>query len=459
MSNAGSTQLDSPGAGGIYAPMAVESAADWYVGQARSEGFAPVSGGKITASVTTGKLDMSRALLSFGNVDAAAAAISAGGTLLSTLITNAAPTSGQAFWVAIEIDPSALTTIQCNAGAASASNLTQSPVKPTPTSGRIHLKWMFVPFGATAIDELTGTANGNAKLLEARPLSPTMPTHSRYPYVESGCTWTGDALGSTRAASMAAGVVNIAGVRLLVPAVVSRTFTASKDTYVDFADNGDGTASITYTEVTNNAASPALASSGTIFNTLRDAIIITGASNIASGLVNDFSVGAINQGSAYSVLPIASSIPYCVTDSLGNLIYNTNPDPKVIGYRQIVANFTTTATTLTTVTGLSAPIIIPSGPLRRVRVRVSFGYIGTSNTTLGTNVAGIISISGGQLKESGSTKPNTSATHVQSQEVVWEGLLSSGSKTVDARAIQSAAGTLTISAATTSPAFVSVEYV
>jgi len=160
----------------------------------------------------------------------------------------------------------------------------------------------------------------------------TRATEGMFDYVVSTAlsgtpplTWSGDAYASTRLASMTSGTVYINGRRLSISAVVSRTFTASRDTYVDILDNGDGTATLVYTEVTNNNTSPALAA-----NSMRIAIIVTGASNIASA-------ASINQGQVDKVLPIASSIAYTKTDSLGNLICPRDPNRKIIGYRQSLA--------------------------------------------------------------------------------------------------------------------------
>lgn len=110
----------------------------------------------------------------------------------------------------------------------------------------------------------------------------TQMAENQRAFVVSGCVWTGDALGSTRAASMTSGTVMIKGILLTVAAVTSRTFAASSDTYVDLADNGDGTANITYTTVANNGLSPVLPSSGTLLNTIRIAVLTVGASNIAA---------------------------------------------------------------------------------------------------------------------------------------------------------------------------------
>lgn len=181
-------------------------------------------------------------------------------------------------------------------------------------------------------------------------------------FVASGCVWTGDAYGSTRLASMTAGVVYIGGKRLTVAAVTGRTFTASKDTYIDVKDNGDGTALIIYTEVNNNAASPSSLSNGDTFadaTHIRLGIIVTGASNIAA-------VGSINQGQENKVLPIASSVAYTTTDSLGYLICPRDPSRKLLGYRQITSSFGSTSGSAVQVTGLSCPVRVPDG--RRVKI-------------------------------------------------------------------------------------------
>lgn len=194
-----------------------------------------------------------------------------------------------------------------------------------------------------------------------------------YDYVDSGCVWTADSPGSTRAASMTSGVVVLNGNPLTVAAVTSRTFTASKDVYVDFSDNGDGTASITYTDNTTNAASPALAA-----GSLRNAIIVVGASSIAAA-------SSINQGQEDRVLPIASSIPYTVTDSLGNLICCRDSTQKLLGYRQITSTVTTTSATAVQITGLSIPMNnLPT--TKKVKVTL----ILPTPTTGGNNNIGIV---------------------------------------------------------------------
>lgn len=190
-----------------------------------------------------------------------------------------------------------------------------------------------------------------------------------YDFVASGCVWSGDSYGSTRAASMTSGVIYIGGKRLTVAAVTARSFTASKDVYVGFNDNGDGTAVPVYYDNTTNAASPSLATAG---YTVVNAIIVVGASSIAA-------VGSVNQGQVGKLLPIASSAPYMVTDSIGNLICNRSPRPRVIGYRQVASVGTPGDTSRTGV--CSTPAIIPTGRRIKVNGQLSYGDFSTSQNS------------------------------------------------------------------------------
>lgn len=265
-----------------------------------------------------------------------------------------------------------------------------------------------------------------------------------FDFVASGCVWSGDAYASTRVASMTSGVAYINGRKHTVAAVTSRTFTASKDTYIDLLYSlTDNVATVVYTEASNNAASPALAA-----NSIRIGIIITAAGSIADA-------GSVNQGQETKVLPIASSTPYTVTDSLGNLICPRDPNRKVLGYRQITANFTTTSATPVIVTGLSFPAIIPTG--RKVRVT---GYIYTltdsGSATMGFNIftgaslnALTTQIQASEATKNGTTLPiNVSGLHTPSATTLF----------FSAAALTST-GTLTVTAAATAPAFIMVELV
>lgn len=267
-----------------------------------------------------------------------------------------------------------------------------------------------------------------------------------YDYVVSGCVWSGDSYGSTRAASMTAGVVVINGNPVTVSAVSARTFTASKDVYVDVLDNGDGTGLLVYTDNTTNAASPALAS-----NSIRIAIIVVGASSIAAAT-------SVNQGQETMVLPIASSIPYAVTDSLGNLICPRDPHRKLLGYRQIISTFTSTATSATDVdvTGLSAPVIVPDG--RKVKITV---FAGTFYTTAaaGQNLQLKIKESSTVLNFLSLNQPVVS--YGMTGFVEYIGTPTAGSHTYKATILQnSGAGTMNFGAGSaTQPAFIKVELI
>lgn len=193
------------------------------------------------------------------------------------------------------------------------------------------------------------------------PLDPVLrASEIMFDHVASGLVWTADAAGSTRAASMTAGVVYINGKRITVAAVTARLFTASKDTYVDVLDNGDGTGTLVYQETTNsNGTSPALAA-----NSVRIAVIVTGASNIAAA-------SSINQGQGSRTVPTASATEYMqVTDTLGNLICPRDSQRKTLGYREVSnADRSTVSGSFVDVTGLKTTVKTPANR----KIKISFG--------------------------------------------------------------------------------------
>ncbi len=101
---------------------------------------------------------------------------------------------------------------------------------------------------------------------------------------------------------------------------------------------------------------------------------MTGAANIAAA-------GSVNQGQENKLLPIASSVSYQVTDSLGNLICPRDPNRKLLGSRQITTNFATASGAAVLVTGLSCPVIVPANR----RVRVTFMVPNSHNTNIATS--------------------------------------------------------------------------
>ncbi len=235
-----------------------------------------------------------------------------------------------------------------------------------------------------------------------------------FDHVASGMVWGGDAYASTRNASMTAGVCYINGRRISISAVSARTFTASKDTYIDILDNQDGTGTLVYTEVTNNAASPSLAS-----NSIRIGIIVTGASNIAN-------VGSVNQGQEYKVLPVASSIYYTVCDSLGNLICSRDPLRKLLGFRSAGSTGSTTSTTAVAITGIGVlPIKIPAGRKVRITMKAAFLYNGTNGTRANMSLWDGTVGSGTLIDEAHGVNSNSSsAQHGEASVVVTPDALS-----------------------------------
>ena len=196
----------------------------------------------------------------------------------------------------------------------------------------------------------------------ADPVDPVLRLkESTFDFIASGLVLTGTSYGGTLGWALTSGVVYINGRRLTV-AAASGVVIASKDTYFDVLDPGTGTVgTLVYTggnSVANNAASPALAT-----DSIRVGIIQSGA-NIAN-------IAAINQGQRNKILPIASSIPYTVTDSLGNLINPRDPTRRVLGYRRLTATVTTTSVTPVQALGLTCPVIVPNGASVMVNAFIS----------------------------------------------------------------------------------------
>lgn len=215
---------------------------------------------------------------------------------------------------------------------------------------------------AGAVDNVNVFASGVISTTApfSTDLNPTTQLdENTFDFVASGCVWSGDAYGSTRAASMTSGVVYINGQRVTVSAVSARTFTASRDTYIDVGTDGV----VDYNEVTNNNASPALAS-----DHIRLGIIVTGASNIAN-------VGSVNQGEVGKVLPIASTQPYETTDSLGNPICPRNPNRGTIAIS--TGGSVSTVSSETDLSSAQIRFIVPTGG-RNVNVHVGMDIFGST---------------------------------------------------------------------------------
>ena len=220
----------------------------------------------------------------------------------------------------------------------------------------------------------TGVINASAvsSLQDASTALSTIREEYQFDFVASGGVWSGDAYASTLNGSMTAVVAYINGQRLSIGAITAKAFAASSDTYIDIL-NTAGVGSLVYTATTNNNGSIPLAA-----NSIRLAIVVTGASSIAAAT-------SINQGQETMVLPIASSVPYAVTDSLGNLICPRDPNRKILGERRIRAAFTGASATFAVITGLSVPVIVPTG--RKVKVCLYGSVAANSNAGVTSRMA------------------------------------------------------------------------
>lgn len=307
----------------------------------------------------------------------------------------------------------------------------------TPTS--------VVASGVVTGTTLTGTSLVNTGDVQLRSTSiETIRNETQFDYVASGGVWSGDAYASTRNASMTAITVYINGQRGTISAVTARSFTASRDTYIDVL-NTAGVFTLVYTEVTNNNTSPAL-----VANSLRIGIIVTGASNIAS-------VGSVNQGQEDKVLPIVSSVPYAVTDSLGNLICPRDPNRKILGLHQRISAFSTTSTSAAQITELSVPIIVPTG--RKIKATLfsedayhsSTAIVVIAEIWVGTVGSGTLIVNGRAFQggASGASIINATRTFTPTSSAI----------TINASLHAGSAGTASMDGSSNSPITLTVELV
>lgn len=344
-----------------------------------------------------------------------------------------------------------ITSLTRVAGATDAGNSINDIVEANPTgnwandlvSGLLVQHNQDGTHGAVTATSLSvsGNASITGSLTIAGASIDTSRKETSFDFIYSGGVWTGDSYGASLNASMTAIVCYINGQRGTVSAVTARAFTASKDTYVDILNNA-GTFSLVYTEVANNAVSPALAA-----NSIRLGIIVSGA-NIAAA-------GSINQGQEDRVLPIASSIPYAVTDSLGNLICPRDPNRKILGYRQMTSSQGPEANSTTSIdiTPLSCPVIVPTG--RKIKISSAIQYQTTGG--VGTIIANLRVMEGATIYGAENIVPSiANIDHPGYVECVTSP--SAGSHTYKAAILNSAAGpTHTIDGYSTAPAFIMVE--
>lgn len=202
-----------------------------------------------------------------------------------------------------------------------------------------------------------GSVPASALAANANPQTRGLETTANFVY--TGCIWS---LVSVFSGTMTGGTIYVNGIRVVVSGIGANTFAASSDTYVYI----DSLGNVTYSAVSNNAASPSATA-----NAILVAIVITNGSTITS----------VNQGAVTAVAPIVASNTLTVCDSLGNLIYPTDPASKLLGYRQVTSTLTniSTSNTAVAITGLSVPVIVPTG--RKIKISVYIKELTTSAIT------------------------------------------------------------------------------
>lgn len=164
--------------GTLYYVSATGLTANAFRVAATSGGTAITFGGTADSAITVtqvGKLDMASGVVVRGTIDLGAPAQTAISTTIASLADATNPK-----WVAVELDAS--NVVQFNQGTAAAT-----PGKPALTANRVLLGWLYIPATATAVDALLSTANGKAKLIDARQLVPG-PSPTGWQYDQN--TWT-----------------------------------------------------------------------------------------------------------------------------------------------------------------------------------------------------------------------------------------------------------------------------
>lgn len=340
----------------------------------------------VQTKVGTGASTPTANTLMFGTGTGTSAWTAVTSTQLRATISDETGTGSAVFATSPTITTPAISNPTVTAGGTFASPVLTTPQIITSINDSNGNEIIKTPATGSATNEITVTnaVNGSAPKISATGSSDTNVNLNLqgkgtgsvqingtdilapfFDHIVSGCIWSGDSYGASLNASMTSGVVYIGGNFLTVVTVIAHAFTASKDTYVDYRDNGDGTASIQYNAVTNNTASQALTAGD-----MRGPIIVTGAGSIAA-------VGSVNQGEETKVLPIASSLPYAVTDSLGNLICPRDPNRKLLGLRPVPATGSTTNLVATQLTGAVCPVNVPNGRKVKVTLQMNAPYNST----------------------------------------------------------------------------------
>jgi acyl-CoA hydrolase len=284
--------------------------------------------------------------------------------------------------------------------------------------------------GSISIDRLASSANPE-----------TRQRRNFTNYVVSGLTIGTSA---TLSAPSASGIAYVNG-KEVTASLTPKTYTASKDTYVDLKDDG----TFSYVEVANNATS------GMTLSTNSDA---SPALRIARVVTNGTAVVQVLQGSFVSGSSLISpnTTDHFGFDPIGNAIYNLDSRPTLLAYKQVVSNFVTASTTSTQWTNLSVPVIATG---RRIKITA---YCANVGTTSGSSNPVSLEIwdgtvgSGTRLNFDIKTVINTGYTNY-SQMVTAIVTPAAGTKTYNVGVKGTLAANTTWTAATDQPAYIAVE--
>ncbi|MBO1267095.1 hypothetical protein [Arthrobacter cavernae] len=269
----------------------------------------------------------------------------------------------------------------------------------------------------------------NASAMDTATNVETRLSESLGNFVASGCVWSAiSGLNGT----MTAGVVYINGKRIVVAAITSQAFVASKDTYVSIDVNGTvGIANA----VANNAASPTLPA-----NSVWLAIVVTSGSAITS----------VNTGQIDAVAPVVSSRTLNICDTNGVLIY-PYANQKLIGFARINTTFSTGPEA--DIPGLSTPVAI--GAIGR-KVKVSVYFPQMYNSVDSTRTQSFIHEDGSQVQAQYNRTWTTANGGNGAINMLVVRTPNTGLHTYKAR-MSTLSGTASMYADTNSAAFISVE--
>ena len=134
----------------------------------------------------------------------------------------------------------------------------------------------------------------------------------------------------------------------------------------------------------------------------------------------------------------------------------TTPVWQYLGYAQITSNFTGAATSFSVVTGLSVAVTIPSG-VTNVKVTVGGAYMTISATAGNLALLDIYDVTGSAEVGGVQTSTPTNGYFMNPNFISPIAAPAAGSRTYELRYSQNSAGTFTLAATSTNPAFILVE--